>query len=129
MFEKIVQIGTKGNGIVTQLGKVELETSLWSWTNGWTWGSWIIISSFVHLHKVQSFQTSIHSSYVHQFPETDVPQFLGTHPMSNFFKLANIHLSQFPFIYLTFSWIQFSLIPSFPTSLGLIHYFWKKIQI
>jgi hypothetical protein len=23
MFDKIVQIGTKGNGIVTQLGKVE----------------------------------------------------------------------------------------------------------
>jgi len=46
-------------------------------------------------------------------------------PSSYFFKLANFHLSQFPFIYLTFSWI-----PSFPMSLGLfiarfplIHYF------
>jgi hypothetical protein len=54
-------------------------------------------------------------------------------PSSYFFKLANFHLSQFPFIYLTFSWIQFCWIPSFPTSLGLsiarvplIHYFWKK---
>jgi hypothetical protein len=54
-------------------------------------------------------------------------------PFSYFFKLANFHLSQFPFIYLTFSWIQFCWIPSFPMSLGLsiarvllIHYFWKK---
>ncbi len=54
-------------------------------------------------------------------------------PSSYFSKLANFHLSQFPFIYLTFSWIQFCWIPSFPMSLGLsiarvplIHYFWKK---